>query len=218
MPYEIDVETRTLSDPSGDAILTAANQPDLDTLSLIADAANGSPSGQTNLIFAPDIKSFIDVQGDISIMLSGVEDISKGLMVVGLSNHSGVLTCTPSSHTAITAAPAGETLNWYYLVDQQYFSLEVPAGYNLTQAISVLVVGIHNHYEDNLLGGLVVEGLTVRGRNTNEGDSPDGFYVEISTDVELHSDNAALHFFGDPEVYLSGSTLILSGCSTENPA
>ena len=62
---------RTLSEDA-DVLLTAATSADMIKLKQIKAVADGDPQGSPSLIFAPLINSFLNVQGEVSVMLTGV--------------------------------------------------------------------------------------------------------------------------------------------------
>lgn len=71
MAITIDELNRTLSEDA-DVLLTAATSADMIKLEQIKAVADGNPQGSPSLIFAPLINSFLNVRGEVSVMLTGV--------------------------------------------------------------------------------------------------------------------------------------------------
>lgn len=71
MAITIEELNRTLSEDA-DVLLTAATSADMIKLEQIKAVADGDPQGSPSLIFAPLINSFLNVRGEVSVMLTGV--------------------------------------------------------------------------------------------------------------------------------------------------
>jgi hypothetical protein len=205
MPYEISSENRTLSDPNGDPILTAAYDSDMPTLAKIAAAANGSPSGATDLIFAPDVSSFIGVDGEVSVMLSGVEDKALGFNLVLQANLAGQDLCAVTSVGAESLggwAGPEDSYSWTYSIDQgATWNNALYQGNDFSGAIDQLTsnLGFTPWTWDSLTG--VITGMTADHPLANGPAQT----IWINTDVEVSNNLGSVFFptLGGSQNYVS---------------
>lgn len=109
MSYTIDTTARTLTDTvTGTVVLTAADDSNMGDLAKVKAIAEGVLSGNPQLTFSPDQNSYLDKEGNVSLMATGVSSIPKANSLVLQANLLGV---TPKGTWDLTPVIGGYTLS-----------------------------------------------------------------------------------------------------------